>query len=120
MSIAISTRAAAARAKFTWLLLASLAGVVAAGAASAAGTDSDVASIAVKYSQESLATDGGVNELYRRITSAAKQVCPDVSIKDLAGQRLRAQCREQAIAGAIRQIGNPQLAALHANHSKNG
>ena len=32
------------------------------------GTDSDAPSVTVKYSENSLATNGGVNELYRRIT----------------------------------------------------
>lgn len=111
------------RAKFTLLLLGSLAGVIAAGAAGAAGTDSDAPSVIVKYSETSLATYGGVNELYRRITFAAKQVCPAApaaSILDLVAQQQVAQCREQAITRAISQIGNPQLAALHANHAKNG
>jgi UrcA family protein len=99
------------------LLLGGLAGAMAAGAT---GTDSDAPSVTVKYSQESLATNGGVGDLYRRITLAAKQVCPDDSIRDLAVQHRIAQCREQAVAVAIRQIGNSQLAALHANHSKNG
>jgi UrcA family protein len=108
------------RAKFTLLLLGSLAGVIAAGAAGAAGTDSDAPSVIVKYSETSLETSGGVNELYRRITVAARQVCPAASIRDLVAQQQVAQCREQAIARAISQVGNPQLAALHANHAKNG
>jgi UrcA family protein len=108
------------RAKFTLLLLGSLAGVIAAGAAGAAGSDSDAPSVIVKYSETSLATNGGVNQLYRRITVAARQVCPAASIRDLVVQQQVAQCREQAIARAISQIGNPQLAALHANHAKNG
>jgi len=120
MSTFLSARTVGSRARFTLLLLGGLAGAMAAGAASAAGTDNDPPSVTVKYSQESLATNGGVSDLYRRITFAAKQVCPDVSFRDLAAQHRVAQCREQAVAVAIRQIGNPQLAALHANHSKNG
>jgi UrcA family protein len=108
------------RAKLALLLVGGLAGVIAAGAAGAAGTDSDAPSVIVKYSETSLASNGGVNELYHRITVAAKQVCPAASIRDLVAQQQVAQCREQAIARAISQIGNPQLAALHANHAKNG
>ena len=111
------------RAKFTLLLLGSLAGVIAAGAAGAAGTDGDAPSVIVKYSETSLATNGGVNELYRRITvrsQAGVLAAPAASIRDLAAQQQVAQCREQAIARAISQVGNPQLAALHANHAKNG
>jgi UrcA family protein len=120
MSTLISARSIGSRARFTLLLLSGLAGAMAAGAASAASTDNDAPAVTVKYSQESLTTNGGVSDLYRRITFAARQVCPDVSIRDLAAQHRVEQCREQAVAVAIRQIGNSQLAALHANHSKNG
>jgi UrcA family protein len=93
---------------------------MAAGAASAAGPDSDAPSVVVKYSLDSLATEGGVNELYRRITSAAQRVCPNAQIGDLSAQRHVNQCRAQAIARAIQKIDNSRLAALHAVRSKNG
>jgi UrcA family protein len=99
------------------LLLGGLAGAMAAGAT---GTDNDPPSVTVKYSQDSLASSDGVSDLYRRISFAAKQVCPDASFKDLAVQFRVNQCREHAVAVAIRQIGNTQLAALHAKHAKNG
>jgi len=120
MSIFTPAGGLGSRAKFTLLLLGGLAGVIAAGAAGAAGTDSDAPSVIVKYSETSLETSGGVTELYRRITVAARQVCPAASIRELVAQHQAAQCREQAIARAISQVGNPQLAALHANHAKNG
>jgi UrcA family protein len=119
MSNFIPTRAAGSRAKFASLLLGSLAGVMAVGAASAASPDSDVPSVVVKYSEQSLATDGGVNDLYRRITNAAKQVCPEASIRDLSAVRQVEECRDQAVAQAIRKINNSRLAALYATHSKN-
>jgi UrcA family protein len=117
MSTLISGRSIGSRARFTLLLLGGLAGAM---AASAGTTDNDAPAVTVKYSQESLATNGGVTDLYRRITFAARQVCPDASIRDLAAQHRVEQCREQAVAVAIRLIGNSQLAALHADHSKNG
>src|SRR5580698_4785928 len=58
------------RAAVALLLLGGLAGVMAAGAAGAATSDNDPPSIVVKYSDLSLATDSGVNQLYRRIVSA--------------------------------------------------
>jgi UrcA family protein len=99
------------------LLLGGLAGAMAAGAT---GLDNDPPSVTLMYSQQSLATNDGVSDLYRRITFAAKQVCPELSSTGLAPRSRVAQCREQAVAVAIRQIGNSQLAALHASHSKNG
>jgi UrcA family protein len=120
MSTFIPARSVGSRAKYALLLLGSLAGAMAAGAASAAGIDNDAPTVTVKYSQESLATDDGVSILYRRIRFAATQVCPDGPIRDLEAQHRVAQCREHAVAVAIRQIGNSQLAALHAKQSKNG
>ena len=120
MSTFIPARAAGSPAKFTLLLLGSLAGVLAAGAAGAASATGDVPAVSVKYSQESLATNGGVYDLYRRITIAAKQVCPDVSSRELSALHQVVVCREEAIARAISQIDNPKLAALHASRSKNG
>jgi UrcA family protein len=93
---------------------------MAAGAASAAGLDSDVPSVVVKYSEQSLATDEGVNALYRRITAAAGRVCPDAWTRDWGLKAQVEQCRKESIARAIRQIDNSRLAALHAAHSKNG
>ncbi len=117
MSVSNTIRAAGPLAKFGLLLLGSLAGIMAAGAA---GLDGDVPSVVVKYSEQSLATDEGVYTLYRQIKNAAKQVCPAEQTRDLKRQSLIQECRNQAIARAIRQIDNSRLAALHAAHSKNG
>jgi UrcA family protein len=115
----ITTGAAASRAKLALLLLGSLAGVIAAGAANA-NPDSDAPSVVVKYSAQSLASDAGVSELYRRITVAARQVCPTASILDLSGQRQVEQCRDQAVSRAIHKIDNSRLAALYATRAKSG
>jgi len=119
MSTFVRARAAGQRAKFGLLLLGSIAGVMAAGGAGAASVDGDGLSVVVKYSEQSLATDEGVLALYRRITYAAQRVCPDTS-RDLARQVKVEQCRNEAVARAIRQVDNSRLAALHAAHSKNG
>jgi UrcA family protein len=104
------------------LALAALAvaGVLGVGTACAADTDSDVPSVVVKYDEHSLNTDSGVKHLYSQIVRAANQVCPVSSTRDLVVQRRIADCRNQAIARAIRKVDNSQLAALYATHSKNG
>jgi UrcA family protein len=117
MSSSINARAAGPRAKFALLVLGSFGGVVAAGAAGAAG---DVPTVVVQYSAQSLTTDEGIYALYRRITVAAKQVCPDAATRSLGIQMKVEQCRNQAIARAIAQIDNSRLAGLHAVRSKNG
>ena len=120
MSISTRPRAAGPRAKFGLLLLGSIAGIMAAGGASAARLDSDAPSVVVQYSEQSLATDDGVHALYRRITAAARQVCPDPWTRDLSRKAHAERCQNEAIARAIRQIDNSRLAALHAARSKNG
>jgi len=102
------------------LVALAVAGVLGIGTASAAGTDSDVPSIVVKYSDQDLSTDRGVKDLYVQTVRAAKQVCHDATIRDLKLQHEVDQCRNQAIARAIHKIDNSQLAALYATHSKNG
>jgi UrcA family protein len=120
METSVPPSAAGLRGKFAKLILASVAGIIGCGAAGAASPATHVPTVVVKYSQDSLANDVGVNDLYRRIRLAARQVCPEASFRDFAAQHLVEQCRDEAVARAIRQIDNSRLAALHAGHSKNG
>ncbi len=108
------------RAKAALLMVAGGLGLALAGAASAAAADAEAPTLVVRYSTDSLSTHSGVQELYRRIVRAARQVCPETSIRDLRANELARACREQAVSKAIRQINNSQLAALHANSSKSG
>jgi UrcA family protein len=105
--------------KLASIVLGGLAGLAAFGAANAATPDSGAPTLVVRYTEQSLATDSGVNQLYRRISSAAAKVCPDASVRDLGAMRQAQQCRNEAIARAIRQIDNSRLAALYASHAKN-
>ena len=107
------------RAGWALLLLGGLAGVMAAGVAGASTFDNPP-SVVVKFNDLTLATDSGVNQLYRRILSAAKQVCPDGPMGDLSAKSQVEVCRNQAVARAVRQIDNSRLAALHASRTKNG
>jgi UrcA family protein len=118
MSHFATPKTTGSRAKLALLLMGGVAGIVAAGAASAASPSNDAPSLVVKYDRQSLATDDGVNTLYRRITYAARQVCP-ADTRDLAAQKHVQQCRSHAVAAAIKAIDNSQLAALYAVHSKN-
>ncbi len=117
MSHFVTARTAGSRAKLAFLLVA---GMLGAGAASVAAADESAPSLVVRYSNEALTTHVGVQQLYRRIQFAAKQVCPDMSIRDLHSIELVKVCREQAVAKAINQVNNSQLAALHASSSKSG
>jgi UrcA family protein len=112
-------RIAGSPAKLALLALGSLAGALAVGTANAASPD-EVPSTVVKYGDLNLSSDLGVQVLYRRIVRAAGIVCPDASIRSLSARVKIQECRNEAVARAIRQIDNSQLAALYAAHSKNG
>jgi UrcA family protein len=96
------------------LLLGGFAGVAAAGAAGASPASIDVPAISVQFNADMLSTDSGARALYRRLARAAEQVCPS----ELTATRLIpaavAECRAQAIAGAVDKIHNQRLAAVHA------
>jgi UrcA family protein len=97
----------------------SLAAALSFGAVNAATPEENPPSMVVKYSAQDLNTQSGLNQLYHRLARAAIQVCPEASSFDLSQQAKVAKCRDQALARAIRQIDNAQLAALYAaSHSK--
>jgi UrcA family protein len=97
-----------------------LVGVVASVASFAGTSNVDTSSVSVRYDDLNLSTTAGINALYRRISSAARDVCPDVYSRDtqvvLAGQR----CQTAAIARAVSQVNNPSLAMLHAARPSRG
>src|SRR5690349_8602853 len=71
------------------------------GVAHGAEPGNDVPVKAVRYQDLNLKTDAGVQELYKRIEGAAKQVCGDLEIRDLHGVRAHKACVQQAIDGAV-------------------
>jgi UrcA family protein len=104
-------------------LLMVLCGLVLSSAvvstAGAATKDEDVPSITVRYRSESLATDDGARAVYRRIVSAAENVCPQQSGSPFVNAAIK-DCRNQAVARAVRAINSPRLAALHATSANRG
>jgi UrcA family protein len=101
-------------------LVLAVAGLVASVTGFAATPDVDAPSVQVRYDDLNLATTTGVNTLYRRISVAAREVCPDVYSRDLhvvlAGQR----CQAAAIAKAVGEVNSPSLAMLHAARVSRG
>jgi UrcA family protein len=120
MSSFVTARTVGSGAKFALLMLTgALSCGLAVGAARAATVDSNVPTLVVHYTTESLATDSGVKALYRRLVHAAEQVCPQSDGTRFVSSVARA-CRQEAIARAVEQVNNPHLAALYATSSKNG
>jgi len=102
------------------MILCGIVGATAAGAASAATPNDDVAAFKVRYTADSLATDHGAKVLYNRLVHAAEKVCP----ADFSGSRFVSstvqRCRDQAVARAVQQINNSRLAAVYSATTKRG
>jgi UrcA family protein len=99
-----------------------LCGIVSAAgisAASAPASDEDAPSVVVKYRSESLLTDSGARTVYRKIVSAAEQVCPQNPGSRIPSQAVR-ECRAESVARAVMKINNSKLAAIHDSASRNG
>ena len=76
--------------------------------------------IVVKYSDLDLSTSEGARTLYKRITAAARMVCPYQDSRELALQAVGRSCREASIERAVRSIHNGELAAIRDEHAKRG
>jgi UrcA family protein len=90
-----------------------LACTLAGGAVSSA--EAQARSVKIEYSDLNLATERGSQAMYRRLRSAAREVCG--ATPDLRELQLRVswrECYDGAIDRAVREIGSDQLSALHA------
>ena len=86
----------------------------------AGGPSPDPPTASVRYDDLNLSTSAGVNVLYHRISVAALKVCPDVFSRDLGIVAAGERCRANAVANAVRDLNNPQLAVVHAAHISHG
>ncbi|MFL6602851.1 MAG: UrcA family protein [Steroidobacteraceae bacterium] len=77
-------------------------------------------SVTVRYDDLNLASRAGVETLYRRIASAARAVCPDEHSRELGVVAASERCQANAVAEAVHQVNNPQLAVVHASRSSHG
>ena len=99
-------------------VLVGVLAAVAAGAQEAVKDDSGVPQLTVQYRASQLETDQGTRRLYSRLRSAAERVCPQPTGTLINGAI--AECREQAIAGAVAKIHSERLAALSGKSLKSG
>ena len=75
----------------------------------------DVPKIEVKYTDLDIATDVGARTLYRRIATAARQVCPRGEGSVIAKMdEVSRTCIREAISRAVREVNNPRLAEVEA------
>lgn len=125
MTIAHSTPRVLRQALTGLFALATGAFTLSALADSTAATQSRVtstgaAAIVVHYGDLDLNTDAGSARLYRRIASAARQVCPDEFSRDLATVAASQKCQAVAIATAVQDVHSPMLAQVYAARTRHG
>jgi UrcA family protein len=68
----------------------------------------------VNYADLNLESPAGIDKLYARLRTAARQVCGSAERSDLAASMYVAECRAKAVAQAVAKIDNPALTARHA------
>lgn len=98
------------------------AGMLLSAAVAAEPTDEfAVPELEITYGDLDLTSAEGVQALHRRLKAAAERVCPRtdgrVSVEQKAAAR---DCRKQALDRAVRDIGSPELAALHTATAPRG
>jgi len=77
-------------------------------------------SVTVHYDDLDLSSTAGVNVLYKRISAAARQVCPDIYSRDLGVVAAADRCYASAVAKAVTEVNNPHLAMVYAAHTSRG
>ena len=79
-----------------------------------------VPKLAVEYGDLDITSAQGVQALHRRLAYAAERVCPRSNGLNLHDKAVARECRKQALDRAVRAIGSPELAALHAATTPRG
>ncbi|HEV7716561.1 MAG TPA: UrcA family protein [Steroidobacteraceae bacterium] len=90
---------------------------LAASAISSAAEDkyANVPSVVVDYSDLNLTTDQGAQQLYARLATAARHVCPEDANLTQRVAGVARHCVSAAVARAVSAVNSPRLAALTAD-----
>ena len=75
------------------------------------------AEVSVHYSRAALKTDAGARTVHAQLSRAARQACGQPGSRALQNVRAVQECRQQALDRAVREIGAPMLAAVHAKET---
>ncbi len=95
----------------------SCAGMAAAGADTPAEI-SGVRSAPVRYGDLDLNRPADARKLYSRIRLAARHVCGNPDIRNLADVARSQPCLEQAVDDAVARVNSPELTAIHYNSQR--
>lgn len=72
-------------------------------------------STTVSYGDLDLSRAADQKELYARLRAAAKSVCGTVDARNLRMRQFAAECFQQSLANAVTDVGDANVAALHAS-----
>ena len=74
----------------------------------------------VRYSDLDLSSAQGTQVLYKRIVSAANQLCSESGVRDLKRAAAAEACAEQAVARAVAGVHSPRLVTISSTHANRG
>jgi UrcA family protein len=72
-------------------------------------------STTVSYGDLDLSRDADAKVLYSRLRAAAKSVCGTVDARNLRMRQAAAECYRQSLANAVSDVGDQNVATLHAS-----
>lgn len=87
-------------------------------ATAAVATPQAADSINVSYVADDLRQPEAAQTLYGRIQRAAKMVCHEPDIRDLASYAVYQQCYARAVDEAVAKVGATALTALHRSKTQ--
>jgi UrcA family protein len=85
-----------------------------------AAPSGDVPRVVVKYDADQAQTEAGAQELYNRLSTAAKQVCPSDITRGLNRVVLAHQCQQEALARAVAKVHTRHLVEIAAAKANRG
>ena len=94
--------------------------ILATGLAHATASDEARHTVEVRYAKQELSTRQGVRDVYARLKSAARQVCPDIDARDLGRAAKARACYQEALSDAVSRISQPALNLVHARQAVRG
>ncbi|MBC7984896.1 MAG: UrcA family protein [Candidatus Obscuribacterales bacterium] len=83
----------------------------------AAADSSEPLHAAVYFDELDMAKDKGVSALYARLRAAARQVCSPFEGRELSRRAKWRACYQEALSGAVSQVNNVAVTALHKKES---
>lgn len=106
---------------FRSLLVAAACTATATGFAALQATAADggdIPKVTVRFGDLDLSRPDGATALYRRIRTAAEQVCGLYDGGDLGPRFRMHSCMQRAIAEAVTRVNNPELYAVYRAHNR--